>query len=646
MPKIIPDSPNQSTEIFPGPVIHHPSEDAAIADYGDDLKQPLTGQAPDEIPIRIDPKSPVKLGNTRKPTFQEWHNALMGREGYKVVSGEIKGPCPACGGTDRFHVRKDGLFGCRQCSGFEGQLRGAGLWHETPLKTPKQPESEWTYLARSGEKVKVIRHEGKRFERRPKGLTGLKWLPLYWPKIASRNPDQIILVEGEKCADHLTGLDYPATCGIGGAGAVGQLDAAVLEGRKIVLWRDNDDPGLKWQKAMIALLTRHGCALSIVQIPEDRESGWDCADATETEIAELIGHAVPAGDPEGSQFEFKGLTEMKPRPVNWLVPGWIPRRALTLVAGQPGEGKTTLALSLAAATTLGGKWGGHKVEKGKVIIYSGEDTFPEIILPNLMAQGADLNQITTPVTGFDDEGQPEEFQPAKHIGQMQDALRDQPDTRLVILDPALAVASRARDEYRANDIRKALQPVQRLAEELDIAVVCVTHFLKAHNSRGSGVLDRVIGSQAWGAVARMVIGIERQELGRVAMRVKSNWGPSEGGFMFDIESREVQTGIYGKSILFGQPVEGTADQVFGGPVVERDAPAKNSAIDWIGQYLTEYPDGQEWDQVCSEGKEDGDYTKKTLRNARDEMKQLGMIECKREKTGNRGGRFLWKLTEK
>jgi len=351
-------------------------------------------------------------------------------------------------------------------------------------------------------------------------------------------------------------------------------------------------------------------------------------------------------DSGGSQVEFKSLADIEPRPVSWLVPEWIPKRALTLIAGQPGQGKTTLALSLAAATTLGGKWGGHKVEKGKVIIYSGEDTFPEIIKPNLMVQGADLKQITTPITGSDDDGQPEEFEPAKHMGQMQDALRKHSDTKLVILDPALAVASRARDEYRANDIRKALQPVQRLAEELNIAVVCVTHFLKQHNSRGSGVLDRIIGSQAWGAVARMVIGVERQELGRVAMRVKSNWGLSEGGFMFDIESREAEPGIYGKNILFGQLVEGTADQVFGGPVVDRDAPKKNSAIDWIGQYLTEYPDGQEWDQVVSEGKENCDYTKTTLRNARDEMKQLGMIECKREKTGSRGGKFLWKLTEK
>ena len=50
-----------------------------------------------------------------KPTYEQWLAWTSGRAGYFEASGELKGPCPSCGGKDRFHVRKDGLFGCRKC---------------------------------------------------------------------------------------------------------------------------------------------------------------------------------------------------------------------------------------------------------------------------------------------------------------------------------------------------------------------------------------------------------------------------------------------------------------------------------------------------------------------------------------------------
>ena len=197
------------------------------------------------------------------------------------------------------------------------------------------------------------------------------------------------------------------------------------------------------------------------------------------------GKTDPVGDDvEYPPIQIRKLTDIKPRTIEWLVPGWIPKRGITLIAGQPGAGKTTLALALAAATTRGGYWGDQDVEKGEVFLYCGEDTFPEVIVPNLMAQKADLNKIHNPVQGVDDKGIPEPFNPGKHIELLRTELKKRPGVRLLILDPALSIANKTRDEYRANDIRKALEPVQALADEAGIAIVCITHFLKRHNSVG------------------------------------------------------------------------------------------------------------------------------------------------------------------
>ena len=332
-------------------------------------------------------------------------------------------------------------------------------------------------------------------------------------------------------------------------------------------------------------------------------------------------------DSPGEQTEpikYQSLVDVKPCKVDWLIDGWIPKRGVTLIAGQPGAGKTTLALSLATACSTGGFWGVKSVEKGKVILYCGEDTYPEIIAPNLIAQGADLKMIQRPIAGLNDDGESESFNPGKHMARLQESLRTQKDVKLIILDPALEIASKARDEYRANDIRQALAPVQRLAEIHNLAIVCITHFLKRHNATGSNVLDRVIGSQAWGAVSRMVLGVEQQREGeaRVCMRVKSNWGKASGGFYFFIKPENIGDGINGKAIEFGDSIDGKADQVMGNNSTPKDAPKTNVAADWLIQYLAQYPDGVGWNDAIKDAIDDADITKSTLRNARDTLKMM------------------------
>ena len=588
-----------------------------------------------------------------KPPQAWWRRC----EGLKRIGTELVGPCPnpQCGGgTDRFHVRADGVFGCRVCEDAGAILdaaRGRKLFPAgrparsnvvrmkdqaivdslvSSLGSTQEPAQvdRWTYQTVAGESVTVVRPRGKgtRARRDPKGVTG-PYLPF-----AGFGDGPVVIGEGERVMAALRAAGLNATCWIGGAGSWKNTDWSSLADREVTLWPDADEPGQKAMDGLAEHLEALRCSVSMVQVPDGVPAGWDAADTDAAQIAELVDGAEPVGE----SLTFQRADNVKKRRVEWLVPDWVPKRGITLIAGQPGAGKTTLALNLAAAVSTGGQWGGVKVERGDVVLFAGEDTWPEVIVPNLEANGADLSRIIQPT-----QSHGESFSPGHHIEQLSRALT-RPEYRrvkLLILDPALAIIAGVKDEYRANDIREALEPVVRMAEDRGIAIVAITHFLKRHNSSGSNVLDRVLGSQAWGAVARVVLGVEHQEAGRVCMRVKSNWGKNTGGFNFEIRAKDIPGGFEGKEILTGPMVEGRADEVMGGQSFnEPMSPARDEAEDWLRQYMEDYPFGVSWADAVKDAKKAGGITEKTLRNAR---VKIGMDKYK--KPVKDGGQWMWRM---
>ncbi len=98
------------------------------------------------------------------------------------------------------------------------------------------------------------------------------------------------------------------------------------------------------------------------------------------------------GKPDG--LVVLAASDVNPQPVNWLWEGWLPRGKLTILGGQPGQGKTTIAMALAARTTTGGQFpGGGTCEPGNVLIWSTEDDPGDTLTPRLMAANADIKRI-------------------------------------------------------------------------------------------------------------------------------------------------------------------------------------------------------------------------------------------------------------
>ena len=250
------------------------------------------------------------------------------------------------------------------------------------------------------------------------------------------------------------------------------------------------------------------------------------------------------------------------KPIDWLWDGYLPRGMLALLAGLPGCGKSTLSLAMAATITNAGRWPDGTLMKnpGSVLIWSSEDQIDTTLVPRLMAMNADLSRVKF-VTGFlGADGNRRSFDPSQDIRALEEQAASIPDLRLLILDPVLSAVGG--DSHKAAETRRGLQAVVDMASARNIAVLGITHFRKG--SSATDPAERVIGSQAFVALARMVLVASKVEdpegskLTRILARAKSNISADDGGFEFDLEQYEVKSGIWAQGVQWGGAISGSA----------------------------------------------------------------------------------------
>lgn len=253
---------------------------------------------------------------------------------------------------------------------------------------------------------------------------------------------------------------------------------------------------------------------------------------------------------------------IKPQSITWLWDGWLPAGKLTILAGTAGTGKTTLALGLGATLTSGGVWPDQKrcKERGNVLIWSSEDNPDDTLVPRLIASGADMSRCHF-IEGISQNGESMPFDPSQDISELHKAIERIGGVSLLIIDPIVSAV--AGDMHRANDVRRSLQAVVDFAEVHKCAVIGITHFAKGGN--GKAPQDRVIGSQAFGALARMVLVAAKEEEGerRVLARAKSNIAPDTGGVAYGLNLTTIDGGIEATHVVWEGIIEGTAREILG-----------------------------------------------------------------------------------
>lgn len=215
--------------------------------------------------------------------------------------------------------------------------------------------------------------------------------------------------------------------------------------------------------------------------------------------------------------------------VDWLWYPYIPYGKITIIQGDPGEGKTTFALQLAALLSSGKPLpDGSLSDPINVIYQSAEDSAADTIKPRLEKMGAECKRIA-----FIQEQK-------THLSLTDDRLYEaiiKTDAKLMILDPLQAFIPNKRDITRANDMRVVMGKLSAIASETNCAVLIIGHMTKGNSGKG---IYRGIGSIDIAAIARSILLIGRPEEDsdlRIMVQVKSNLARQGCGVGFTIDEK-------------------------------------------------------------------------------------------------------------
>ena len=224
--------------------------------------------------------------------------------------------------------------------------------------------------------------------------------------------------------------------------------------------------------------------------------------------------------------------------IDWLLYPFIPFGKVTIVQGDPGEGKTTMVLQIIAKLTKGeavlpsgsdepaleGKT--MALEPVNVIYQTAEDGLGDTIKPRLLSAGADCSRVMV----IDDNDQALTMMDAR----LEEAII-QTKARLVVLDPIQGFLGAAVDMHRANEIRPLMKRVAVLAEKYHCAIILIGHMNKNSNGKSS---YRGLGSIDFQAAARSVLIVGRikdePEI-RVVCHVKSSLAPEGKSIAFRLD---------------------------------------------------------------------------------------------------------------
>lgn len=194
------------------------------------------------------------------------------------------------------------------------------------------------------------------------------------------------------------------------------------------------------------------------------------------------------------------MEDVVSKDVEWLWYPYIPYGKITIIEGDPGEGKTTLVLKLAAALSRGLPLpcdDDKEYEPIHIIYQTAEDGIEDTIKPRLEKAGADCSMIQV----IDETD--------KELSMTDDRLEQaiiETKARLIILDPIQAYIGATVDMHRANEIRPVLKHLGIIAEKHNCAIILIGHMNKASGSKST---YRGLGSIDIQATARSVLLVAR-----------------------------------------------------------------------------------------------------------------------------------------
>lgn len=331
------------------------------------------------------------------------------------------------------------------------------------------------------------------------------------------------------------------------------------------------------------------------------------------------------------------MESVKVEQIEWLLYPFIPFGKVTIIQGDPGEGKTTMVLQIIAKLTRGEPILLNKksqkeaqqdseenlkqevlsqdnpIQPVNVIYQTAEDGLGDTIKPRLLAAGADCSKVLV----IDDREQPLTMLDVR----LEEAIM-QTKARMVVLDPIQGFLGAEVDMHRANEIRPLMKRVSVLAEKYHCAIILIGHMNKNSNGKSS---YRGLGSIDFQAAARSVLIVGRlkdEPETRVMCHVKSSLAPEGKSVAFRLDK---ETGFQ----WIGEYDISADDLLSGDARGQKSRIAKEFLLDILAD------GGMAQKKIEEEASKQG-IKKKTLRNAKQEL-EIDSVK--------RGNQWFWILSE-
>ena len=331
------------------------------------------------------------------------------------------------------------------------------------------------------------------------------------------------------------------------------------------------------------------------------------------------------------------MESVKVEQIEWLLYPFIPFGKVTIIQGDPGEGKTTMVLQIIAKLTRGEPILLNKksqkeaqqdseenlkqevlsqdnpIQPVNVIYQTAEDGLGDTIKPRLLAAGADCSRVLV----IDDREQPLTMLDVR----LEEAIM-QTKARMVVLDPIQGFLGTDVDMHRANEIRPLMKRMAVLAEKYHCAIILIGHMNKNSNGKSS---YRGLGSIDFQAAARSVLIVGRlkdEPETRVMCHVKSSLAPEGKSVAFRLDK---ETGFR----WIGEYDISADDLLSGDARGQKSRIAKEFLLDILAD------GGMAQKKIEEEANKQG-IKKKTLRNAKQEL-EIDSVK--------RGNQWFWILSE-
>ncbi len=277
--------------------------------------------------------------------------------------------------------------------------------------------------------------------------------------------------------------------------------------------------------------------------------------------------------------------------IAWHWYGFLAAGKTTLLAGDPGCGKSTLSAAIAACYSTGAPFPGSTTQRTpqRVLLAAAEDGAADTKVPRLVAAGADLSKVA--FMDLVQTGVRQRYFTLADVPVLDALLSKHPgEFGLLVIDPIGAYMG-GRDSHRDSDVRELLRPVSVLAEKHAIAVLMIAHLNK--NSMQQA-MSRITGAKAFVAAARLawlVAKDPQNPSGGLVVQLKTNITEPLDGVSYQIQKELLPDGAETSKIVWDDlPVKLTADEVLQRQSSTDSPPERQQlAEQWLLQRLAAGP---------------------------------------------------------